>query len=441
MLANTAQWIEDQSLFRPDDRLLLAVSGGMDSVVMLDVLHRLGYTKHAGIAHCNFQLRGGESDEDAAFVGRLADDYGLACHAAAFDTKTVAKTRNISIQMAARDLRYAYFDEIRQQFDYTYVLTAHHLDDRLETFWINFTRGAGLKGLAALQARNGFIRRPLLHAPRQAIAAYQQAQQLPHREDSSNATDAYSRNHFRHHVLPALYTWTPQLGEKAAANFQHIEEMLFLYHESIERYRQQWLQPKGDYLCIDRRAVIGHPSAPTLLWEWLHPMGFDAEQCRQARVAQAGTLLYSPTHVLLVKTDSIDISPIGTDSPSRHLWPSDLPAMALDSGTLTQAMCRVPATFPQDKHTIYVNAEALVYPLQVRHWKAGDVFCPLGMNGQQQKLQDFFTNQKIDRLERQRQWLLLNGNGDIVWVIGHRLDDRYKLSAGESTAIRFTFAS
>lgn len=439
MLQATAQWIDRHRLFAPTDRLLLAVSGGMDSVVMLDVLHRLGYTRHAGIAHCNFQLRGTASDGDAAFVAQLAADYGLEYHGRTFDTQAEAQARGISIQMAARDLRYAFFEDVCQASDYTYLLTAHHLDDRLETFWLNFARGAGLRGIASLQAQNGRIRRPLLGTPHADMAEYQQQQQLPFREDSSNASDAYRRNHFRHHVLPALYAWTPNLGEKAAANFEHLEQMLVLYHESVEQYRQQWVHPHSAGFRIDRQAVATHPAAATLLWEWLHPLGFSAEQCRQARVAQVGSLLYTPSHVLLVKPHELEIALRPTDAPAHYIWPADAPQLDMgEHGILTQTTLPHPGAFTDAPNTVQVKVEQLRYPLQVRHWQAGDAFCPLGMGGKRQKLQDFFTNQKIDRLARQQQWLLVNGDGEIIWVVGHRLDDRFKIDTPTATVIRFT---
>ncbi len=440
MLQAIAQWIDHHRLFASSDRLLLAVSGGMDSVVMFDVLHRLGYTRHAGIAHCNFQLRGAASDGDAAFVAQLAADYGLAYHGRAFDTQAEAQARGISIQMAARDLRYAFFEEVCHASGYTHLLTAHHLDDRLETFWLNFARGAGLRGITSLQAQNGRICRPLLGTPHAAIADYQQQQQLSFREDSSNASDAYRRNHFRHHVLPALYAWTPNLGEKAATNFEHLEQMLMLYHEGVERYRQQWIHPQGAGFCIDRQAVATHPAAATLLWEWLHPLGFSAEQCRQAREAQVGSLLYSLSHVLLVKQHELEVAPLPTDAPTPYTWPADAPQLDMGKhGTLTQVAVPHPDAFTDAPNTVQVSAEQLRYPLQVRRWQAGDAFCPLGMGGKRQKLQDFFTNQKIDRLARQRQWLLVNGDGEIIWVVGLRLDDRFKIDTPAATVIRFTF--
>ncbi|MEZ4984839.1 MAG: tRNA lysidine(34) synthetase TilS [Saprospiraceae bacterium] len=244
-LVNTVkECVAANHLFTSQDKLLLAVSGGMDSMVLWQVLLQLGY--QPGILHCNFQLRGAESAGDEVFVEAYAAQTGCPLWSKRFDTENFAQDNGISIQMAARELRYTFFEEIRSREGYDYILTAHHLDDRLETFWLNFSRGTGLKGLVALSYQSGKLRRPLLAVNRQAIAQYQADCNIPFREDSSNEKDAYQRNAFRHHVLPALYQWMPDMAQRAMTNFSRLEEMWLLEQEAVKAFVIQHSSWVGD---------------------------------------------------------------------------------------------------------------------------------------------------------------------------------------------------
>lgn len=406
-------------------------------MVLLHVLYELGY--RPGVIHCNFQLRGVASDEDEAFVQQQADQLGLSFFSRRFDTEAYAAAHKCSIQEAARDLRYVYFAEISEKEGYDYLLTAHHLDDRLETFWLNFTRGAGWRGLAGLKARRGNIRRPLLVVNRQQIETYQQKHLIAFREDESNAEDKYRRNYFRHHVLPSLYAATPDLAERSATNFEQLEEMLQLYEERLAQYRAEWFRWEGAEATVEINPLRQHQSAATLCWELFSPFGFSKEQTRQLLTAAPGSLLASSTHRLLIQEEALILQPYSEARPPESmLWPQDQLFIRFgERFTISQTLAPVPAKFEATPLRVYVNPAKLVWPLQLRYWQDGDRFAPLGMGGKHQKVQDFFVNNKIDRLRRDQVPLLFNGDGQLIWIVGHRLDERFKVPAGVSQVISF----
>lgn len=437
MLNLITSFIREKALFSPTDQLLLAVSGGIDSMVLLHVLCELGYKP--GVIHCNFQLRAEASEEDAAFVQQQAEELGLPFFCRRFDTQAYAVEQKCSIQVAARDLRYAYFAEIVEQEGYEYLLTAHHLDDRLETFWLNFTRGAGWRGLVGLKAKRGNIRRPLLGVNRQQIEAYQQTHRVAFREDESNAEDKYRRNFFRHQVLPPLYEATPDLAGRSATNFQQLEEMLELYEERLNEYRTDWFRWDGGEAVVDIKALREHKVAATLCWELFSPYGFSKEQTRQILAVSSGSLLESSTHRLLIKEKEAILQVYTSLAAQENLiWPQDqLLVRFAERFTMSQTIVPVPEKFGNTPMQVYVNPAELIWPLQLRYWQEGDRFAPLGMGGKHQKVQDFFVNNKIDRLRRQQVPLLFNGNGELIWIVGHRLDERFKVPIGVSQVISF----
>ncbi|MEM1216190.1 MAG: tRNA lysidine(34) synthetase TilS [Bacteroidota bacterium] len=456
MLERVQSFIAAEQLFTQADRLLIAVSGGVDSMVLLHAMHTLGYA--CSVVHCNFQLRGEASDEDAAFVRDHAEKLGLPYYERVLNPNGFPGK---SIQMAARMQRYLAFETIAQR-DGKLILTAHHLDDRLETFWINFARAAGWRGLSSLQAkpRKSWtaattqqegealqdevaytkIRRPLLCVARQDILTYQKEHNIPFREDSSNATDKYQRNRFRHHVLPELYAWEPQLGQRAAANFQRMEEMLALYDEQIANYKAQWFIRQDKHWFTPREPLLNHPQANTLAWEFWSIYGFNAEQIRQALTAKIGSIITTERMELLVQTEGWLLRQKEREKAetATYDWPAEQRTLALSTLVLTrEPLPEVPQQFTPDPNCIVVDGQRLLFPLQVRRWKAGDQFCPLGMDGQHQSLQDFFTNNKINRWERAQQWLLVNGDGVIIWIIGQRLDERFKVTQATSQTVQF----
>lgn len=406
-------------------------------MVMAQLLLKMGYT--IGIAHCNFQLRGDDSDGDEQLVKHWATERAVPFYSTVFDTKKYAADQQVSTQMAARDLRYAFFEDIRIAKAYDYILTAHHLDDRLETFWLNFSRGTGWKGLTSLKGSHEHLRRPLLCVNREQIANYQQAFAVPFREDASNASDVYRRNAFRHTVLPALYEWEPQLADRMAANFTRLEQMYSIYAQAVENQLADLTQATSNGLVFQRKALQAHLASATIVWELLHPYGFSAEACRQALTAKAGTILIAEDWRLLVQEEQLLLESINeeTTQENSYYWDESVDQLILDSNhSLVKSSVTKPEHLAGHPQLVHLSGQVLVYPLEVRHWQPGDSFCPLGMKGKHQKLQDFFTNNKIDRFAREQQWLLVNGDGKIIWIIGQRLDERFKVTTDDVEVLK-----
>ncbi len=427
-------FIDTYHLFSSQDRLLVACSGGLDSAALVHLLHQCGYT--FGIAHCNFQLRGEESDADARFVRALADRFAVPYHEAAFAT-TAEKQAGESIQMAARRLRYTWLEHIRQEHSYTWLLTAHHLYDSLETFLLNFSRGTGLAGLQGIPLQTATVRRPLLGMTRPELAAWVQEQQIAYREDASNAQEKYRRNRLRHQVVPILEEINPALATTLAANFAYLRDAYTLYQQGLFTYTARLLQITDQGWIVARNTLRAEPLAATLLHEWLHPHGFTPEQLRQVLEAQPGTTLQATGGQLFIS--SILLRFVAEVVPLPSILIPQVPgSFTLPTGQqlVFTPLPAPPHTFSADDNQTCIAADQLVYPLTVRYWQDGDTFQPLGMQGRHQKLQDYFVNNKLDAWQRRHLPLLLNGNGDIIWLIGHRLDERYKIQATTTTVMQ-----
>jgi tRNA(Ile)-lysidine synthase len=420
-------FINENQLFSKDARILLAVSGGLDSVVMAHLFQRAGW--HIAIAHCNFKLRGTASDADALFVVELSRELGVPCFSTAFDTQAFAERHNMSIQMAARELRYNWLESLRQLIDYQHIATAHHQNDAIETFLYNFTKGAGIRGLQGLPMRNGCIIRPLLFATKAELAQLAETWGCAYREDASNAEDKYARNNIRLQVVPVLKQLNPALEQTAAANFQYLGDALQLYEWALKQIRQAVLQDTANGWRIDRKQLQQYPAAATLLYEWLHPMGFCADQLTQALQARTGATFQAQSYILLVDRSFFIIEKKAYITENEQfIIHSDVEELLLPVGKLTfEYKTGRPAYLNPDPFVVYLDAETLHFPLMLRHWQPGDYFYPLGLNGKRQKLHRFFINQKIPLTEKGRIWLLTSGQA-ICWVLGMRADERFKIS-------------
>lgn len=422
-------------------RCLLAVSGGIDSMVMAHLFKACNWP--FAVAHCNFQLRGEESEADSAFVLAAAEDWQVECFINAFETEAYAVDMGISIQMAARELRYAWFKELKQVHGFDYIAVAHHADDQTETILLNWVRGAGLRGLGGMKPeRAPGVIRPLLYTPRAVIELYARTQGIEWREDSSNIEDDYTRNFLRHEVIPHLLRLNPALLETTGRNATRmrasavlLDEMLFnwLRTNSHWRHDDQWTLPS--------KALFACKNPIFTLQMLLEPYGFSEENCRQlveALQQQPGLRLESEGIVALADRDALIVAPAHEPMPTLMMQADDLMIGLPDGFRLfkTQAMPEEP--FPDGRHSIVVLGDKLQWPLTIRPWQSGDFFLPFGMDGRSQKLQDFFTNQKLPRTEKDRVWLLVNGNGDIIWVIGFRGDERFRVLPDTPNRIKFT---
>ncbi len=412
-------------------RLLLAVSGGVDSVVMVNLAFRSGMA--FGIGHCNFHLRGEESDEDARVVRRLAEAMGAPYYQADFDTVVLAEAAGKGIQETARKLRYEWLEKIRQEEGYDLVTTAHHLNDSIETALINFTRGTGLRGLVGIPGHYQAVVRPLLWATRAEIGKYAEWMELAYREDSSNAADKYARNRIRSGVIPVLKTINPGLEMTAARTFRQLEETAGVFDWAVRELGNRYIQAGGGKTTIDLSVCRDFPAfARTLVFEWIREYGFNGDQAAGAiEAGQTGAAFYSPTHRMLADRQVLRVEPLQEDDRAIYYHLAEEADLLYVPGGRFE-ISRIenpPPVWPSDPSIAYFDAGKLHFPLVLRHWQPGDRFQPLGMGGKSQKLQDFFSNLKISRFEKERIWLLCSGNGEIAWVVGRRMDERFKVTA------------
>lgn len=416
----------------PAQRYLLAISGGLDSVVLGHLFWHSGLP--FSVAHANFQLRGEESERDEQFVRELAEAWGVPCFVRKFDTRAHARVQGGSIQMAARELRYAWLEEVRRSEGLDWIVTAHHLDDSLETFFIHFLRGTGLRGLVGIPEKNGRVIRPFYAVSRTLLEAYYQEAGLTHREDASNAATDYLRNKIRHWIIPALRRIDPGIGLRAAGNMRALREALALYDWTVEQARKQAVQLQDIGFRIDWSVLEGFPSPSTILYELLAPYGFSHAQVAQAwemRAGQPGKIIPAPGYTLLVDRKAFILEPVDADAVSELCIEAGESAMAFPEGTLylewiEQGEKEVLRT-TDEPWQVYVNEQVLLFPLTLRKWRPGDVFCPFGMQGKHKKVQDLLTDLRLDRFRKERVWILENAEGQIVWVTGLRLDERARV--------------
>ncbi|MFH1319962.1 MAG: tRNA lysidine(34) synthetase TilS [Bacteroidota bacterium] len=422
------QYIKAQGLFHPADRILLAVSGGVDSVVMCELFHRAEYD--FGIAHCNFQLRGKESEEDEKFVNKLSEKYGKPFFVKRFDTKNSAKKNGISIQMAARELRYEWFEKVRKSEDYDYIAVAQHKDDETETLMINLIRGTGIAGFHGIYPKNNFIIRPLLFATRDEIEKFARKVKLPFREDSSNRELKYIRNKIRHQVIPILKEINPNLEETITQNIDKIREVEQIYKERIKEKRKEIVVEQDNKTLIPIKKLKSLESAKSYLYEFLRDYGYTSSVVDDIIASLdgiPGKQFFSATHRLVKDRNELIIS------KNKNAEDVDI---EIKQG---QTIINYPITLhikeianddnfeiSKDKNIACLDQGKLQFPLKLRRWKKGDVLYPLGMD-KRKKLSDFFIDNKIPITEKENIFVLESG-GKIVWIAGHRIDDRFKIT-------------
>ena len=423
----------------PNARFIIAVSGGPDSIALL---HAFKYLNADILAlHCNFALRGRESDMDEQFVKRFCNTYGIRHSAKHFNTRAVAKQKGISVEMAARELRREWFEETRQRQHADYIVLGHHADDQAETLLLNLCRGTGIRGLTGMLPVNGRVLRPLLERSREEIIAYIEAQQIGFRVDSSNASLEYTRNKIRHRVIPVLKEINPALLRVTRETCRVMNEVESIYLRGVELLKQQITASDGDDLLIRVPELMASPAPSTLLFEILHPLGFNAAQVKSILDSHAAipgkqfragefTLAKERLHWRLFKENAREHPPVSIDSPGEHRVEHLL--FRLEERDVDDAFA-----IPRESNAAAFNLDKIAYPLTARHWQEGDRFCPLGMKWNSKKLSDFFVDQKFSARQKQECLLLLSGR-DVIWVVGHRLDDRYKITPATRRALLVT---
>ncbi|MFC5044770.1 tRNA lysidine(34) synthetase TilS [Aquimarina hainanensis] len=437
MLLRFKNHIDKTLPFFKKQKVIIACSGGLDSMVLTSLCNQLHID--IALAHCNFKLRGDESDVDELFVENNATRLDIPFFSTSFDTEYYAREQKVSIQMAARALRYEWFETLIKDTKYTWVATAHHADDSLETFLINLSRGTGIDGLTGIPAINGVYVRPLLPFSREEIHQYATTNKLQWREDSSNASTKYIRNKLRHDVIPQLKEIQPQL-------LQNVEKTLGYLQQSSAFIKDQVAGIREQLFVYEDTGVIKVPVAPFLLMEnpksYLYFLfkeyGFTSwDDVVGMLSAQSGKQLFSETHRLLKNRDNLLITPIQRQVANKtYQIPEEERVVMIDSGTL-----RFEEVKEIDKtalNTVYLDKEKLKYPLIVRKWKEGDYFYPLGMRGKK-KLSKYFKDEKLSLIEKEHVWLLCSGSEEeIVWVVNYRADHRFRITSQTKQILKIT---
>lgn len=426
-------------------KVLVAISGGVDSTVLIHLLAKLN-TIETSLAHCNFKLRGTESDLDEEFVKELGNKLQLKTFTIQFETKKIAKESKTSTQIIARELRYNWFEKLSQEHGFDFVVTAHHLNDNLETFIINLSRGSGLKGLTGIPSQNGNIFRPLLIFTREEIKNYAIENNLDWREDASNAETKYVRNKIRHEIVPRLEELNPNLLESFSKTLEFLEESHQIVKDRIEDVSKEIKRPfycaQGDIevikFDIEKIQKLSNPKA--YLYQLLNPYGFtEWNDVENLLSAQSGKQVFSNTHRLVKDREFLLLSEV------RPFDFSNSNSIKIEKGT-TQIQHPISLHFEeiqhsisiQSKNTIVVDKDLLNYPLYVRKWQKGDYFCPSGMRGKK-KLSKYFKDEKFSLIEKEQTWLLCSVKNEIIWVIGKRQDQRFTHNNNTTELLKITY--
>jgi tRNA(Ile)-lysidine synthase len=418
--------ISRHNLCKTTDKILLAVSGGIDSMVMLHLFKCAGFS--IGVVHCNFQLRGLDSMADEALIKSDCEQYHTPFFVKRFDTKRYANDNGLSIQMAARELRYTYFKHLLAEHSYDYLATAHHLDDVLETVLLNVVKGSGIEGISGIPVKVHEVIRPLLYATKEQIRLYAIAEKLAWREDASNNTQDYQRNFLRHEIVPRLKEINPSLQETFRNTLERLvgaNELLKIYLNNV---RLEAFQLSREQLSIAKINILKTPAPAVLLWELIKEMGFNFEQCQDmVKEHQSGKIFLSSTHQLTVDRQHFIIQPTRDKKFAIiHIQSTDT---VVENGldTLNIAVVGKDAfQLVRSPEIAQLDIDKIEYPLVWRPWKAGDFFVPFGMN-QSKKLSDFFIDIKLSRPEKDKV-TVIESKGTIIWVVGWRIHDHFKVT-------------
>jgi tRNA(Ile)-lysidine synthase len=466
LLKRFKDFVNKEHLFTVKDTLLLAVSGGVDSVVLCELCYQGGYD--FVIAHCNFQLRGEESERDEAFVRELGKKYGKEVVVKRFDTQQYATQQKVSIQVAARELRYAWFEEIvgressianpgepgnrktaihqasrtadpgTPNAKLRTILTAHHLDDNIETLLMKFFKGTGIAGLRGILPRQGKLLRPLLFAKKEELVQFAGDNKLLWVEDSSNAQDKYARNYLRHQVLPLLQQLYPDVVNNLADNLARFREVEGLYHQAVESHKKKLLEYKGNEIHIPVLKLQRSEPLGSLLYEITKPYGFSAAQIPDIihlLDSESGRYMVSATHRIIKNRNWLIIAPLEAAAANHIIIEENDTAISFAGGylqlsTIGVADIRLPAV---DSIGL-ADRKHIHFPLLLRPWKAGDYFYPLGMQ-KKKKISRFLIDQKLSKTAKEKVWVL-ESNKKIIWVAGMRIDDRFKITGSTQQVLR-----
>ena len=435
------EYVARHELFTRQDKILLTVSGGVDSMVLMSLCVNSGYT--VGVAHCNFSLRGKESDEDEILVQERARKYGIECHNHRFDTLAEMERTGESMEMAARRLRYAWFNELCEQHGYTVIAVAHHIDDSIETFFINLLRGTGLRGLTGIHKQVGRVVRPLLFATRKQIMEYATQKHIPYREDSSNKSTKYLRNKIRLGLTPRIREINPRFPFIMHRNIERLVSAQHFIDNAIDNICIEALTSKDGIYTLHTDRIHDTTSRDFVIYEILNSrFGFKGDTadglCKALQSNNSGKRFYSRSHVAYVDRGNILIAPIEQEDPCSVSVVKGQRRVYCGNSVIYLEECYIDniATFNVPDNVALLDADALEYPLELRRWSEGDSFIPFGMTGRK-KVSDYLIDAKVSMPEKNRQFVLLSA-GEIAWLVGRRIDDRFRLKDSTERVLRLT---
>lgn len=434
MLKKFTNHITTNFPFLQNSRFYIAVSGGIDSMVLVHLFQQLNL--QFGLLHCNFKLRGEESEGDMKFIHDYCDENKLQLQIVFFETAAIANERKVSIQLAARDLRYQWFYEQMEENTFQYVATAHHLDDNLETFLINLSRGTGLDGLTGIPAQNDKIIRPLLPFSREEIENYAKENNLKWREDSSNTSDKYLRNKIRHHVVPVLKEINPSFLDSFQKTQNYLKEAQSIVNDGESIIYQEVATEKEDgTIWFDLKKLLQMPDYGAYLYQWLHQFEFTAwNDIKDLVHAQSGKQVFSEHYVLLKNRDYLILS-LRVNELENEIFYIEKNQKDVKI-PLNLSICNVSDISNANPNCIFVDEDRLQFPLMIRKWNEGDYFYPFGMKGKK-KLSKYFKDEKLSLIDKSNQWILCSEN-QIVWVIGKRQDERFKVETNTTNIVQIT---
>lgn len=429
------QYIIQHQLLSGEKPVVVGISGGADSVALLHILVSLGYKCIA--AHCNFNLRGDESFRDEQFTIDFIKRLQVPLCKISFETNKYAQENRLSVEMAARELRYRWFEELLNTYDADAVAVAHHRDDSVETLLINLTRGSGITGLTGIKPKNGNVVRPLLCVSREDIYAYIENNGLEYVTDSSNSSDIYTRNFIRLKVIPLLEEINPSVKASLARTANHLYDASLIYNHSIEEARKVIIQ--NNRLSIS--ALLSFPAPATILYEMLKPYGFSRTVCESIFTIlekDSGKIFYSSTHRLLKDRSDLLIDVLSGEESKAYLINLeddnvDLPVELKPEIVVIKEDYQI----EKDRKFAYFDFDKLSFPLVLRHWQEGDWFVPFGMKGKK-KISDYFSDKKFSLFDKEKTWLLCSGQ-DVIWIVGERTDNRYRIEKTTKRVLKLKF--
>lgn len=432
MIERFADHVNNRHRYLKNSKLLIAISGGLDSVVLTSLCKKLEF--NISLAHCNFKLRGSESEADEQFIINLAESCDLEVFVESFDTERYAKEKKLSVQMAARELRYEWFNDLSKQMKFDYILTAHHADDNLETFLINLSRGTGLDGLTGIPELKGNVVRPLLPFGRSDLENFARRNKITWREDSSNKSNKYLRNSLRHQIVPRLKEINPQILENFQKTISHLKDANHIIAEQIERIKKKviFIDENGNVqLKISKIKKLSNPKI--YLYYLLKDYGFtEWNDVNDLLDSQSGKQIVSSTHRLIKDRKTLILSNINcTHKMDFKIKESDR-ELKYPDGVLRFDE----ANSISNKHSniAFLDKDLLKFPMTLRRWRKGDYFYPFGMQGRK-KLSKFFKDEKFSIIDKENVWLLCSDD-TVVWIISHRMDDRFKVTEETKNIIK-----